>query len=253
MLHNANYLPPPPDDFVPGIPHTLHAVWLGPSHVPAEWEESAAAFLAMHPGWNYRLWTDVDVDGLLASDPFGLQPFGLRAAFDKWPNFGPQSDILRLLILYLFGGLYLDVDCRVHRPMGALLDSVDALVGATFPGEPFPAVLVQNAVIAASARHPWLTLTLTELRMAMDAAHPYPLVHGHDDLLMLTTGPGLLSRTLMQYRRSPSSLRSDVAVIPARRMFPAGPHSGATPIEFPDTLLIHKWTLSWLEQRPSAE
>ena len=111
----------------PGIPKRLHQIWLGGKPIPKRWADFSERLRQMHPAWEYRLWTDADLPELFAADPFKLERH-----FDRCPNFGFQSDLMRLMILWQVGGVYLDTDCEPLRPLDGLQESLDAFVGATF-------------------------------------------------------------------------------------------------------------------------
>jgi len=42
------------------IPHTFHRIWLGSKPIPEEAERYWQAFQELHPGWDFRTWTDAD-------------------------------------------------------------------------------------------------------------------------------------------------------------------------------------------------
>ena len=225
--------------FTPGIPKVIHQIWIGGKPLPAQWAHYGEQIKALHPSWAYRLWTDADLPGL-----WDMDPFGLKAVYALWENVGYQSDILRLLILWLYGGVYLDTDCEPARPLDAVLVGRDAFVGATFPGEPFPRVLVQNAVLGACPRHPWLTLTINRMRADLPGMDFAEARKEKTNILDLT-GPGRLSATLAEYRASRASYAADVAILPSRFLFPSGPDQAPTPERFPEVFLIHHWVYSW--------
>ncbi|MBT3221209.1 MAG: hypothetical protein HN348_19175 [Proteobacteria bacterium] len=59
----------------------------------------------MHPHWEYRLWTDADNDALVRDEfPFLL---GLVRSLPKSIH---RADFARILYLWGFGGLYVDLD-----------------------------------------------------------------------------------------------------------------------------------------------
>ncbi len=85
------------------IPKTIHQIWLGKSKIPEAFREFQQTWIAYHMGngWNYKLWTDEDVEQMLLYN----QEF-----YDSTDNYGVKSDILRWELLYNFGGVYIDMD-----------------------------------------------------------------------------------------------------------------------------------------------
>lgn len=130
------------------IPPVLHQIWLQGGDPPPPlrlllWMEEAI-FAAAGAGWRYRIWSARDV-ALLS-----------QAGQALWARYAPlcahlpaqQSDLLRTLILYEHGGLYLDADVEVFRlpvpTSGAWIAGVDG------PGQVTP------STVAADPGHPYL-------------------------------------------------------------------------------------------------
>lgn len=231
MIIKADQLPPPAR---PPIPRRFHQIWLGNAPIPADHLSWAAALREMHPGWDYWLWRDSDLAGVLAERP------ELRELYYAWDNPGYRSDILRLLILHQHGGVYLDTDVEVFNPLPDILLSLGAFIGATFSPQPFGEVLIENAVIASAPRHPWLSLCLARLPGSIRA------IPGHSPVIQVLnmTGPGFLSRVLMEYRAQEGSIGKDVTVLPAALLYPTPP-DGQWPIPS-EALARHHWRGSWL-------
>lgn len=82
------------------IPKKLHQVWLG-SEIPEGYKRLSKTWTDLHPDWEYKLWTDVD-----------LHVFGLdkNEHYLSLQNYGMKSDILRYYILKEYGGVYADTD-----------------------------------------------------------------------------------------------------------------------------------------------
>ena len=99
----------------PGIPNTVHQIWLGPRPIPRQCALWMAALREMcqQNAWRYRLWRDADVNSM-------VPPLANRAAFDAASNYGEKADILRYEILLRVGGLYVDVDFEWFRLPDAL-------------------------------------------------------------------------------------------------------------------------------------
>merc|ERR1712070_1358542 len=88
----------PPEKML--IPRIIHQVWIG-GELPHRFQRLAASWKRLHPDWEYKLWTDSDVKGLRLRN---------RELFERAKNPGQKSDILRLEVLYQYGGLYVDTD-----------------------------------------------------------------------------------------------------------------------------------------------
>ena len=108
----------------PKIPKILHQIWLGPKTPPSYFATFRDKWKSVHPDWEYRLWTDVDVEEL------GLE---LKDLIDQTPNYAEKSDILRSELLDRFGGVYLDVDMECYHSLEELNHKYDMYVGIEYP------------------------------------------------------------------------------------------------------------------------
>jgi hypothetical protein len=136
------------------IPAVLHQVWVGPP-VPGWVTRSWANWRAfLPPTWELRIWDDRAVTGHPVLDRTR------RVAADL--GIGPRglSNMLRVQIVALLGGLYTDVDCL---PMG----SIDGLAGdrpswvACAP-ESARKAPIENSCFGFRAGHPFLAEVLAD-------------------------------------------------------------------------------------------
>lgn len=98
------------------IPKIIMQTWKGPeSTLPKEWKESPISIRTMMPEWEYVLMTDEDNLAFIAEHfPQYLETF-------KNFEYGIQrADFIRYAWLYVNGGLYMDCDYRVDRPLDEL-------------------------------------------------------------------------------------------------------------------------------------
>jgi inositol phosphorylceramide mannosyltransferase catalytic subunit len=132
------------------IPRILHQVWLGPNPLPAEFAAYRETWREHNPDWTLELWTE---DHL---------PDALRRGevYDRLRVPAERADILRLEVLWRFGGVYVDTDFECLRSLEQLLDGVDFFTAYLKPGR------VNNAIIGATAGHPILDRALDELSPA---------------------------------------------------------------------------------------
>ncbi|CAK9006070.1 unnamed protein product [Durusdinium trenchii] len=119
-------------------------IWLGESPRPELCKQLADTWRKCHPAWEYRLWTDSDVPGLLQHHE------RLQKAFEAARNPAEKSDILRLVIVLEKGGLYVDVDFECLRPLDELHRATSFYSGMSNVG----AFELNNGLFAAAPGHP---------------------------------------------------------------------------------------------------
>ncbi|MGH7115536.1 MAG: glycosyltransferase [Stellaceae bacterium] len=86
-----------------------------PANLPAIIEENAASLRAVYPDAQYRLWSGKELRDAIAES---FEPAVLHA-FDRLRPFAYKSDLARLCLLYLYGGLYADLAMRAVNPIVA--------------------------------------------------------------------------------------------------------------------------------------
>jgi mannosyltransferase OCH1-like enzyme len=149
---------------------TIHQIWIGDNPLPKEWMETIETF-AKDYGYKYRLWTDASLKELEADAIPGLRSLyksfsGQRAG---------QADILRLLILYKYGGVYIDADTVMMKPEKFNRFLEKHKTGMFFGWENLTAArtrklkigkirrLVANGLIGAEKGHPFLRALLDDI------------------------------------------------------------------------------------------
>lgn len=119
--------------------------------MPQEFLDYRESWLRHHPDWEMLFWTEENLPADLVR----------KEAYERLRNPAERSDILRLEVLFHFGGVYVDTDIECLRPIDLLLEEgADFFVGYIGAHPP----RVQNAVIAAVPGHPALERALRELR-----------------------------------------------------------------------------------------
>lgn len=119
------------------IPRVFHQIWVGPDPVLSGFDEWRESWARNHPGWELRLWTD---DNL---------PAGLRnpVVYERERHPVERADILRLELVYRFGGVYLDADLECRKPIDSLINGLDFFGMYIKPGR------VTNTVLGAARGH----------------------------------------------------------------------------------------------------
>lgn len=87
------------------IPKSLHQIWIGPKPVPQEW---VTGWEKSHPGWNYKLWREDDIETLSWHQP----AYDTYQRYIKDERYCGAANVARAQILYEFGGVYIDADMK---------------------------------------------------------------------------------------------------------------------------------------------
>jgi mannosyltransferase OCH1-like enzyme len=220
------------------IPKIIHVIWLG-AEIPekyAQWQDTWQNLT----GWEYHLWTDKEVENLTLIN---------RRIYNASHCYGEKSDILRIELLYQFGGLYVDTDFACINPayFEQFHRCLDFYIG-TEPLENSP-FSVGNAIIGSKAGHPFLLKLINEL------PENYQLKNGN--CAVETTGPSYVTNTLINYLNASDKNKSSISVFPSSFFYPLtigeitkqqrSNFSLIHPSDFaPETCGIHFWEGSWL-------
>ena len=75
-----------------------------------------------NPTYKYNLYTDAEIHDILITHFANTVPEVVEA-FDLMPNKIIQSDFSRYLLIFLFGGVYSDIDTKLEKPVDIWFDS----------------------------------------------------------------------------------------------------------------------------------
>jgi len=98
------------------IPKIIHACWLGNAPMPEVYKNYVEGWKKLNPDFEVKLWTDEDFkeyydDSLFVRDAIAKKKYGFLA------------DYFRFTVLYKFGGIYIDTDVEMFKPIDSFLDS----------------------------------------------------------------------------------------------------------------------------------
>ena len=130
------------------LPKKIHQIWVG-CPFPAKYGALADTWKRFNPAWEYRLWTDKDIDEV------GLPDRGL---YESITNNGQKSDFLRYHILNSQGGLYVDTDFECLHPFDNF-SYLDFLTGIGYPSK----VELYIGLIATIPHHPIIERIVLEM------------------------------------------------------------------------------------------
>ncbi len=245
------------------IPPTCHHIWLG-QELPELYRAFRQTCIANNPGWHFVLWVDNPANYSLGSvvaqsfqeledylhDAFLIGktiivdvrnlPLMTRDLFEKSPNYGQKSDILRYEVLWRFGGVYLDTDIECFKSLDVLHHYYEFYAGFSNT----KTVELQNALIASMPGHPLLRALIDNLSVP-------DKVTCMDDVLN-TTGPRYFTKIFMEE----VPIHNDrMIIMPSSFFFPLPQfvrtqgYQDAISWVKPESFTNHYWSVSWWKNR----
>lgn len=142
------------------IPQTIHFIWLGPRPFPPESVQNVRTWIAHHPDWTVKFWTDrtrpLPCIDMVPCDASRFPFLFLRNCYEDSENWGEKSDILRFEILYQEGGIYVDHDANCLQKFDHLNKGFHFYCGLESPHPPFAGrnITCGNGIIGSGPFHP---------------------------------------------------------------------------------------------------
>jgi inositol phosphorylceramide mannosyltransferase catalytic subunit len=168
------------------IPKRIFQTWKSKTDLPRNFAYWRSTFLDKNTCYHFDLWDDADNRAFIARH---FEWF-LRV-YDSYPAEIYRADIVRYFYLYIFGGLYADLDTQCLKPLDAVLARNGVVLGRMGANEHFDHS-VPNAIMASSPREEfWLYVIGKAMVAAERPSRPEE-----------TTGPVLLKGALDSYRRN---------------------------------------------------
>jgi mannosyltransferase OCH1-like enzyme len=129
------------------IPKIIHQIWVGPNKMPEREAGFVEEVKAMHPDYHHMFWTDEFDTGM----PEAMQKqYEARYNEGKWAW---CADILRIWVVSLYGGFYLDVDFKPLQRLDSLL-KYDAVL--CYHPHDHTDLTIVNGAFGAAQYHPML-------------------------------------------------------------------------------------------------
>lgn len=96
------------------IPKIIHVIWIqGQDKLPQKYQENIDSIKKHHASWKLRIWSEKEIVEILTDEILTIyRAETVNAA---------KADVARYFILQKCGGIYLDIDTVVLRPMDNLL------------------------------------------------------------------------------------------------------------------------------------
>jgi len=125
-----------------GIPMIIHQIWFqGRQDIPGKYQAFRQTWLQQ--GCPYHFWEEESIKSILSSND--VPPLWKRT-YDSFHTMIQKIDFAKYVILYLFGGIYLDMDIFAIRPLSDL-----------------DAILQTNDFVVFKHNTPCITITMNKM------------------------------------------------------------------------------------------
>lgn len=104
------------------IPKIIHQTWYN-NDLPIEYINIIEHNKKLNPNFIFKFYTDKDIDNILENNKNIISSFISNAYYKINPKYGPaRADLFRYLIIYLEGGIYLDMKIKILEPLEKWID-----------------------------------------------------------------------------------------------------------------------------------
>lgn len=162
-------------------------------HVPNMWKQ-------MHPNWNYTLWNDKMILQLI--DTYFPTYKSLYNSYKKYPII--QCDIARLMILFIHGGMYIDMDVEPRKPFDDLFEQYEQQgVYVLIPPEKLQNI--SNWLIISPANHAFIGRNISKLKPFSKLSWWYYLAP--NARVFHAAGPDHISKQYEYYKKRKNDIK----------------------------------------------
>jgi Glycosyltransferase sugar-binding region containing DXD motif len=213
------------------IPTIIHQTWKTNS-IPSEYAPWVKSWITHHPDWTYMFWTDVANRAFIEKE----YPEHLHM-YDSYPKNIQRVDFVRVLYMYHYGGLYVDLDFECYRSHASLLADRSLILAS----EPVEHAKLQkrnrmlcNAWMASVPKHPFWLAVLHEMH-----------TRSYSQSVLSSTGPILLDDIFTYvYRQGYNDHIYNITLIPSELLYSLNKHSHTS-----QEYARHHWKNSWVNTK----
>ena len=169
------------------IPQIIHQTWKN-EIIPANWESAVKSCKQIYSNYDHKLWTDKLMDEFVKNEYPDFYNI-----YKSYKYHIQRCDAFRYLVLYKFGGIYLDMDIICRKKLEKLLqyDIVFAKSGNT------PSIYT-NSFYMSIPKHPFIKYCIDNLQKNINN-FSWAGKHLH---VTNSTGPLFMTNMINKYKLS---------------------------------------------------
>ena len=202
------------------IPKLIHQIWIGPKKIPNYWTNTfSELYIENNKDYKYKIWNNDNYLNELNKYPV------LKIIFNEFVSYCCKADILRLIILYEYGGIYIDADSvwLYNKSFDELLEkskNTNFFVGRTPNENENSKFFLTNGVFGCTKNHLYIKNMIKFLEMSIYNyyTHTYSkkLVIKKNLERSTICGPGLFTKELKN---------KNVTIFPSHYFYPISWHN----------------------------
>ena len=219
------------------IPKIIHQTWKY-TYLPVQYTRWSAAIRAMHPDWEYKLWSDTMNRSFIKEHYSWFLPI-----YDGYDVNIKRVDAIRYFLLFHFGGVYMDMDFVTLKPLDDLIKTDQAIFGYQHQLHNQHADgAIANAFMATPPGHS----LFKDLLLHLDASKHKSVIYA--------TGPIYLTNMIRIYPKQKKLLLLPMPLIytnewndnSSSNLIQCQKHVDRCADLFPDSYTATFWTGSWV-------
>lgn len=216
------------------IPKIIHYCWFGGAEMPDEYAGYIAEWEALHPEWEIKRWDE-------SNSPVDILYLQNALELKNWAN---CSNFIRLWALENFGGIYLDIDFKLIKPLDLFLTE-DCFFGFEEGEVDNKIFWVNNAICGSIKNHSFIKECYHFLNRCYDGSEQANLSGPRLTTELLKINCGLINYGLQTLQ--------GITLFPKEYFYPIH-YSEVYKIPtfekyiLPETIGIHVWARTWLSR-----
>ena len=177
------------------IPKIIHQIWWqGMNQLPNKYHNFRKSWIDLHPNWKIIYWDKKKIYSLIKFN----YPI-LKKIVDDYPFMIQKIDMAKYIILYHYGGFYVDMDTVCHKSFKNLYQIKEFecydFVCSQMEVLPFFKI-INNGIIFSKPKHTILLLILNNLKK-----YQKKQIYQNQDLyIMESTGPIFFNQMIDEYK-----------------------------------------------------
>ncbi|ARF09146.1 glycosyltransferase [Catovirus CTV1] len=181
------------------IPKIIHQIWLqGENNIPKDYPNYSESWKKLNPNFEYILWDQSNIENLIKK----YFPDFL-SKFNNYPKLVQKVDAAKYIILYVYGGVYVDMDLECLKNIDDLLNyqkimllKCDLNILTKLYFYHTSGTILQNCFAASVPKHNFW-IHCVQLMMNQDIKQSY--FELLEKYIFRTTGPKLITDAYYTY------------------------------------------------------